>query len=57
MGSIIGIIILALDIYAIYTILSGSGDAGKKLLWVILVLFLPILGMILWFAIGRGKTA
>ena len=55
--TIIGVLILALEIYVIYMILSGGGDAGKKLLWVILVLLLPVLGMILWFLFGRAKTA
>ena len=50
---IVGILILVLDIYVIMQILSGGGDPGKKLLWIILVLLLPLLGPILWFALGR----
>jgi hypothetical protein len=57
MYPIVGLLILALDIYVIYLILSGSGDAGMKLLWVILVLIFPLLGAALYLLIGRGKTA
>jgi Phospholipase_D-nuclease N-terminal len=52
--SIGGLLILVLDIYVIYLIVTGSGDTGKKLLWVILVLLLPLIGPILYFLIGRG---
>jgi hypothetical protein len=48
------LLVLLLDVYVIYLILTGSGDTGKKLLWVIVVLFLPLLGPILYFVLGRG---
>jgi hypothetical protein len=54
---IVGTLILVLDIYCIYLILTGGGDPGMKLLWVIIVLLLPLLGPILYFVIGRGKLA
>jgi len=52
-----GLLILALDIYVIYLILTGSGDSAKKLLWVIVVLLLPLLGPILYLLIGRNQMA
>jgi hypothetical protein len=55
--SLIGLLILALDIYVIYLILNGGGDPGMKLVWIIVVLLLPLLGPILYLLIGRGKTA
>ena len=51
--NILGLLILVLDIYVIIQILQGSGDTGKKLLWVIIVLILPLIGPILWYALGR----
>jgi hypothetical protein len=55
MYGIIGLLILVLDIYAIYLIVIGGGDTGMKLLWIIIVLVLPLLGPILYFAIGKGR--
>ncbi len=52
--SIVGLLILVLDVYVILQILKGGGDPGRKLLWIILVLLLPLIGPILWFALG-GK--
>ena len=53
---LVGLLILALDIYVIYLILTGRGDPGIKLLWVIVVLLLPLLGPILYFLIGSGGS-
>ena len=46
-----GLIILALDIWAIVSIIGSSASTGKKVLWVLLVLILPILG----FAVGHAS--
>jgi len=51
---IIGLLILILDIYVIYLIVTGGADLGMKLVWVIVVLILPLLGPILYLVIGRG---
>ncbi|HEY1685981.1 MAG TPA: PLDc N-terminal domain-containing protein [Tepidisphaeraceae bacterium] len=53
---LIGLLILILDIYVIYLIVSGGGDPGVKLLWIILVLLLPVVGPILYFLFGRGAS-
>jgi len=51
---IIGLLILILDVYVIYLVVTGRGDLGMKLVWVIVVLILPLLGPILYLVIGRG---
>lgn len=51
--SVTGLLILALDIYAIYLILTSPGDAAKKVLWILLILLLPLVGVILYFLLGR----
>ncbi|GKY86336.1 PLD nuclease N-terminal domain-containing protein [Sinisalibacter aestuarii] len=50
-----GAIVLALDIYAIYQVLTSNASAAGKLLWTILILVLPIVGFIIWLLAGpRG---
>lgn len=58
-GGIFGLLVLALDIWAIISIVGSSASTGAKVLWVLLVLFLPILGFIIWFFAGPrgGRTA
>ena len=57
MYSLLGLIILVLDIIAIVSILKSSADTGTKLLWIILVILLPVVGMILYFLMGPGRKA
>ena len=56
MGGIFGIIVLILDIVAIMDCVKSSLDKGKKILWVVIVLVLPLLGMVLYFLIGKKKA-
>lgn len=50
---ILGLIVLILDIIALVSILGGRGSVGYKLLWTLIVLLLPVIGMILYFLIGK----
>jgi len=50
--SIWGLLILAGDIWAIINIFQSSVSNEKKLLWIIVVVVLPLLGLILWFFLG-----
>ena len=45
------------DSIAIVDCLKGDASTGKKLLWFLLVLVLPVLGRVLSFALGRKKAA
>lgn len=53
-----GLLILALDIWAIINILQSAASNEKKLLWIIVVVLLPLLGLILWYFLGprAGKA-
>jgi hypothetical protein len=55
MGRILGLIVLVLDIIAIVDVLKSSMDTGKKALWIILILVLPVVGMVLYFLIGKKQ--
>lgn len=49
---IFGLLILVADIYAIVKILQSSADTARKVIWIIIVLLLPLLGVILWWFMG-----
>ncbi|MEA3193812.1 MAG: hypothetical protein QOD26_2145 [Betaproteobacteria bacterium] len=51
-GGIFGLLVLAGDIWAIINIFQSSASNGKKLVWILVVLLLPLLGLILWFLLG-----
>lgn len=52
-----GLLILIADLYAIISVIqSGSASTGKKVIWTLLILFLPVLGFIIWWLAGpKGK--
>jgi hypothetical protein len=50
-----GLIILIADIYAIVMILQSSADNFEKLIWSLVVFFLPVIGLIIWYFLGPGK--
>ena len=54
MEGILGILILIADIYAIIKILQSSASGLKKLIWVLIVVLLPVIGLIAWFLAGPG---
>lgn len=47
-----GIILLILDLWAIIHIAQSAASPGKKAVWIVLILVLPVLGLILWFLVG-----
>jgi hypothetical protein len=47
-----GLIVLIADVWAIVNIFQSSADTGKKVLWTVLVIILPVLGFILWYFLG-----
>ena len=55
MQGLVGLIVLVLDIIAIIDAVKSSMDKGKKALWIILILILPIVGLILYYLVGKKK--
>jgi hypothetical protein len=55
LGGILGLIHLVLFVIAAIEILGSNKSLGNKLLWLLLILFLPLIGLIIYFLMGRGK--
>jgi hypothetical protein len=51
-GGIFGLIILILDIWAIVKIIGSGAGTGAKVIWVLVILLLPLLGLLIWFLFG-----
>ncbi len=52
-----GLILLALNIWAIVSVIGSSATTGRKVLWVLLILVLPLLGLILWLLFGPRSSS
>jgi hypothetical protein len=55
-SSLLGVLILAGDIWAIINIFQSSASSERKLIWTIAVVLLPVLGLILWYFIGPREA-
>jgi len=56
MSTIIGLVVLALDVWAIVSIWQSRADQVKKLLWTVLVILLPVIGLVAWLVAGPRKA-
>jgi hypothetical protein len=52
LNTLIGLLILIADIWAIINIVQSKVSTGAKALWIVLVLVLPLLGLIIWYFAG-----
>jgi hypothetical protein len=57
MSGLLGLVILVLDIFAILDVLKQAWSGGKKALWVVLIIIFPLIGLILYYLLGKKKTA
>lgn len=57
-SSVIGLLILIADVWAILNIVQSTEKTGIKLLWVLIILLLPFIGLVAWFFLGpRDRSA
>jgi succinate dehydrogenase/fumarate reductase cytochrome b subunit len=55
-SGVLGFIILVLDVWAIVSTVQSPAETGTKVLWIVLIIVLPVLGIILWVLFGpRGQ--
>lgn len=52
MGTVIGILILIADIWAIVQTIQSPASGGEKAVWVLVIFLLPLLGLLIWFFLG-----
>ena len=55
-GGILGLIILIANIWAIVTTVQSGASTGSKVLWIVLILVLPLVGLILYLLFGPRRA-
>lgn len=55
LGGVLGLIILVLEILAIIEIFKSGKTLTEKLLWTLLILVAPLLGLIVYYFFGRSS--
>ena len=51
-GGLFGLLVLIADIWALVNVLGSGDTTGKKVVWVVLILVLPLLGWLIWLLAG-----
>ncbi|MBI1902519.1 MAG: PLDc N-terminal domain-containing protein [Planctomycetia bacterium] len=55
-SSLLGAVILIFDLWAILSVLMGRSPVERKILWVVIILLLPVVGLVLYLLIGRRPS-
>lgn len=50
-----GVVIVVLDILALLELAGSARSTGDKVLWALLIVFFPLLGLVLYYFIGRRR--
>jgi hypothetical protein len=48
-----GLVLLVLDIIAIVEVLNSPWETTRKTLWILLIVFFPLLGLVLYYIFAR----
>lgn len=58
LNGVLGLLILAAEVWAVITIFQSGTSNEKKALWIVLVILVPLIGLIVWYFLGpRGGKA
>ena len=56
LSGLLGVLILVADIWAILNIVQSNVTTVKKLLWILVILLLPALGLLIWWLAGPREV-
>jgi hypothetical protein len=54
---LVGLVVLIIDIWAIINVLGSSASNVEKLIWILVIIFLPVIGAIAWLVVGPRSAA
>lgn len=55
--NLISLVVLVLDVIALVDCWKGALDTNKKILWTVLIVLFPFLGVILYFLLAKKAAA
>ena len=51
-NGLLGLILFALDVWAIASVINSNAERSSKIIWVIVIAVLPVVGLIAWWFMG-----
>jgi hypothetical protein len=55
-STLLAVLVIILDIVAIVSVVNGHSSNERKVLWTVVILLLPLIGMVLYFLFGRSAA-
>lgn len=55
-STLFAVLVIILDIVAIVSVVNGHSSNERKVLWTVVILLLPLIGMALYFLFGRSAA-
>jgi len=52
LGTLFWLLVLIADIWAIFQVFQSRESTGTKVLWTVLIVVLPVIGLIIWYFAG-----
>jgi hypothetical protein len=52
LSGLLGFFLFALDVLAIIRIWNSKAEEFHKAIWIAVVVFMPLIGLLLWWAVG-----
>ncbi len=49
---LLGLLVLILDIFAIVKVVNSKAPGLNKIIWVLVILIFPVVGLIAWWLVG-----
>lgn len=56
-GGILGLLILIADVWAIIKTVQSPATTGVKVIWTVVILLLPVLGLLIWLLAGPRSAS
>lgn len=56
-SGLFGLVVLIADIYAIIQVLASREPGVNKLVWILLILLLPVIGLLIWLFAGPRRPS
>jgi hypothetical protein len=51
-GGLIGLLVLIADVWAIVNVIGSRSSLLAKVIWVVVILAMPVLGLLIWLVAG-----
>jgi hypothetical protein len=55
-SGLFGLLVLIANIWAILNIVQSKAETGMKLVWIVVILLLPVLGLLIWWFAGPRES-